>query len=200
MKMTSRELKKYTKKYKNYDFKDKKHDEKIILVLRRHWLTFIFKFFPVTLAMILLIFSHFALSDYIANWFLDGSREFVYFGETLIGMLLWLVFFVLWIDYYFDAWIVTTKRIVDINQMGLFRRNVSELDHIKIQDITTEVHGVFSTLLDYGFVYVQTAGSKERFVFEQVPHPMLVRQLIAKLQKDAIRKEEKEIFAEKKTL
>jgi hypothetical protein len=198
--MTSKELKKYVKRYKNYDFKDKKRGEKIILVLRRHWLTFVFKFFPVTSAMILLIVAHFVLSDYIANWFLSGSKEFVFFGETLIGMLLWLIFFVLWIDYYFDAWIVTNKRIVDINQMGLFRRNVSELDHIKIQDITTEVHGIFPTLLDYGFVYVQTAGSKSRFIFEQVPHPMLVRQLIAKLQKDVIRKEEKEIFTEKKTL
>jgi hypothetical protein len=194
--MTSKEIRRYEQKYKNYDFKDKKSDEKIILVLRRHWLTFIFKFFPVVTAMLLLIIGHFVLSEYIAEWFFDGEVTVVFFGESLIGMLLWIIFFVLWIDYYFDAWIVTTKRIVDINQMGLFRRNVSELDHIKIQDITTEVHGIFPTLLDYGFVYVQTAGSKSRFVFEEVPHPTVVRQLIAKLQKDAIRKEEKEIFLE----
>ena len=198
--MVSKEIRHYEKKYRNYDFKDKKRDEKIILVLRRHWLTFIFKFFPVTFGMILLITFHFTLADYVADWFLDGSKNFVFFLETLMGMSLWLVFFILWIDYYFDAWIITTKRIVDINQIGLFNRNVSELDHIKIQDITTEVHGVFSTLLDYGYVYVQTAGNKERFVFEQVPHPMLVRQLIAKLQKIAIRKEEKELFTENKTL
>jgi len=198
--MVSKEIRRYEKKYRNYDFKDKKRDEKIILVLRRHWLTFIFKFFPVTLGMVLLVVFHFVLADYVADWFLDGNKEFVFFLETLMGMSLWLVFFILWIDYYFDAWIITTKRIVDINQIGLFNRNVSELDHIKIQDITTEVHGVFSTLLDYGYVYVQTAGNKERFVFEQVPHPMLVRQLIAKLQKIAIRKEEKELFTENKTL
>lgn len=120
----------------------------------------------------------------------------LYFLESIIAMFLWLIFFVLWIDYYFDAWIITDRRIVDIEQQGLFRRNVSELEHSKIQDVTTEIHGILPTILKYGFVYVQTAGKKGRFVFKEVPHPMFVRKLIVGLQKRISR--EKEVEKEKK--
>ena len=37
----------------------------------------------------------------------------------------------------------------------------------KIQDVTSQVQGVIPTLFRYGYVYVQTAGEKERFVFKK---------------------------------
>ncbi len=185
--MTTKEIKTYRHKYRNYDFKDKKSDEDIILILRRHWLTFIFKFFPIIVGVILLVFMHFVLVDLLRSWFDIDNVDLIYFLESIVAMFLWLIFFILWIDYYFDAWIITDRRIVDIEQQGLFRRNVSELEHSKIQDVTTEIHGVLPTILKYGFVYVQTAGKKGRFVFKEVPHPMFVRKLIVSLQKRIIR-------------
>ncbi len=194
--MTNKEITTYRHKYRNYDFKDKKNDEDIILILRRHWLTFIFKFFPIIVGVILLVFVHFVLVDFLKDLFDMDNVYLLYFLESIIAMFLWLIFFVLWIDYYFDAWIITDRRIVDIEQQGLFRRNVSELEHSKIQDVTTEIHGILPTILKYGFVYVQTAGKKGRFVFKEVPHPMFVRKLIVGLQKRISR--EKEVEKEKK--
>jgi hypothetical protein len=53
--------------------------------------------------------------------------------------------------------------------------------------VTTEVHGVIPTILKFGNVHIQTAGSKTRFEFKQVPDPMLVRTMIMKLQKKALK-------------
>lgn len=83
----------------------------------------------------------------------------------------WLFVFQNFIDYWLDVFIVTDKRILDINQKGLFNRTVSELRLYRIQDVTAEVKGVLHTLLDYGEVHVQTAGEEERFHFEDIPHP-----------------------------
>ncbi len=188
--MTTKEIKTYRHKYRNYDFKDKKSDEDIILILRRHWLTFIFKFFPIILGVILLVFTHFVLADMMDSWFSVENLDVVYFIESVMAMFLWLIAFIFWIDYYFDAWIITDHRIIDIEQQGLFRRNVSELEHSKIQDVTTEIHGILPTILKYGFVYVQTAGKKGRFIFKEVPNPMFVRKLIVGLQKRMIREKE----------
>ena len=49
--------------------------------------------------------------------------------------------FIEFTDYYLDTWIVTTERIISIEQKGLFERTASELDLISVQDATAEVHG-----------------------------------------------------------
>ncbi len=194
--MTTKELIKYQSKYRNYDFKDKKKDEDIFLVLRRHWLTFIFQFMPIIGAVSLLVIIHVVLAETMPEVLEGDGKNILFFIESLAGMFLWIIVFVFWIDYYFDVWIITSRRIIDIEQLGLFKRNVSELEHSKVQDVTTEIHGILPTLLKYGFIYVQTAGKKTRFIFKQVPNPTLIRQVIVKLQKRAIteKNRNKEIY------
>ena len=101
----------------------------------------------------------------------------------LFALITWIFFFLLWIDYYFDVWIITNKRVVNVEQKGLFNREVSELELERIQDITTDVKGVIPTFLNYGDVYVQTAGKTERFDFADVPDPYGIKDIIMNLQK-----------------
>ena len=90
----------------------------------------------------------------------------------------WLFLFQSFIDYWLDVFILTDKRILDINQEGLFKRTVSELRLYRTQDVTAEVTGVLHTLLDYGTIHVQTAGEQERFEFSDIPHPNQVAKMI----------------------
>ena len=98
----------------------------------------------------------------------------------------------MWIDFYYDVWIVTDQRIISIEQLGLFRREISELEHGKIQDVTTEIHGIVPTLLKFGQVYIQTAGEKARFTFKQVENPVMIRSVVMALQKNAIKQQKRE--------
>jgi len=90
--------------------------------------------------------------------------------------------FLIWIDYYFDVWIITTERVINVEQKGMFSRRVSELSYAKVQDITTEVLGFLPSMLNYGDVYVQTAGEQERFVFRTVSDPYHIKNIIAEQQ------------------
>jgi hypothetical protein len=60
---------------------------------------------------------------------------------------------------------------------------VSELRYQKIQDVTTEVEGFLPTLLDFGEVFVQTAGERARFLFHNVPSPYKIKGVLMDLQK-----------------
>ena len=84
-------------------------------------------------------------------------------------------------DYYLDVWIVTTKRVLNIEQTGLFARVVSELRLYRVQDVTSTVKGVVETLFDFGDVEIQTAGEKTRFLFEEIPHPNRISKSILEL-------------------
>lgn len=185
--MTTKNIIKSKRKYRNYEFKDKKRDEDIIIVLRRHWLTFIIQFMPIVAGVVCIILVHFFVIEFMSEVLINGGQDVLFFVESLMAMILWLIAFVFWVDYYFDVWIITDCRIVDIEQLGLFRRNVSELEHSKVQDVTTEIHGILPTLLNYGFVYVQTAGKQTRFIFKQVSRPMMIRKMILNLQYKAIK-------------
>ena len=116
----------------------------------------------------------------------------VWFADQLLGpwlvLLIWIYVAAIWlfllgtfVDYYLNTWIVTSFRIIDADQVGLFKRTVSELHLANVQDVTTEVKGLLPTMLNYGNVLVQTAGEEDLFRFENAPHPEHVKEEIMKL-------------------
>lgn len=144
--------------------------------------------------MVLLLFvSYFYLPFLFPIFQSDAYNSLFMFLENLFAMIVWILFFLVWIDYYFDVWIVTNKRVVNVEQKGLFSREVSELEFEKIQDVTTEVLGIIPTFLNYGNVCIQTAGEKEHFTFADVADPYRIKDLIMNLQKELQRKERSDL-------
>jgi len=43
------------------------------------------------------------------------------------------------------------------------------------------MHGFLATMFNYGTVYIQTAGARQRFVFENIPEPRIVAKKIMEL-------------------
>lgn len=175
-----------------YHFDGQKTGEKIILVLHRHWFD-ILKQFAFVLAMLLLFFGAYFLYFYFFGTPADQEiKNLISFLENFFFIFMWMTFFIIWVDYYLDVWIVTDQRIINIEQKGLFSRVVSELEMENIQDITTEVKGIIPTFLNYGNLYVQTAAEMERFLFRNIPDPYSVKGIIMNLQNKVEKKEENE--------
>lgn len=182
----------YQYRFLDYNFKGKRKDEEIVLILRRHWLIFIVKLIPFLVFLIGLSIVFFIAPILIEFLPIEIDSNFFNVIISFFLMGFWVSLFVMWIDFYYDVWIVTDQRIISIEQLGLFRREISELEHGKIQDVTTEIHGVIPTLLKFGQVYIQTAGERARFTFKQVENPMLIRKVIMALQKSALKNQKRE--------
>ncbi len=170
--------------FNQFHFKGQKPGETILMVIHRHWFNILSKFFILFILLVLLFFSFFSNFFIPTALLSDSSANLISFFQNSFFIFIWLFFFITWIDYYFDVWIVTNERIVNINQKGLFSREVSELEMEKIQDITVEVLGIIPTFFNYGNLYIQTAGETERFIFARVPNPYAIKDLIMNLQKD----------------
>ncbi|TSD02030.1 MAG: hypothetical protein Athens071425_184 [Parcubacteria group bacterium Athens0714_25] len=171
------------KKFENYHFKGQHQDEQIITVVRRHWFNILQQFLLFFVMIFILVFALMIAPSFLGDFALSNFSNIFIFAESTIAMFVWLFMFFVWIDYYFDVWIITDKRIVNIEQKGLFSRSVGELEFSKIQDVSTEVRGVIPTILNYGEVHIQTAGATERFVFHKVPDPYHIKGLVMDLQK-----------------
>jgi hypothetical protein len=173
-------------------------DEKIIIVKRRHWL-------PITLqgvSFFILGASPFIFVTIInAIYFsslpraggtpsLSGVVEYIpigFFISIAWAFFAWIGFFVSWTNYYLDILAITNKRIIDIEQIGLFARDIAELRIEHIEDIKVQVVGLVASLLHFGNLHIQSAGSDKEIILRHIPNPHKLRETISKLQEDISR-------------
>ncbi len=169
--------------------------EKTIMILRRH---------PWIVIKIISVYAFLALLPILFRYILINYTDLAY-SENLMAVLNLLLslyyifiitlFFRSWLDYYLDIWIITSERIINIEQKGLFSRQVSAQRLHRIQDVTAEVKGILPTFLHYGDVYIQTAASQPRFIFKKIANPYEVAKkltLLVNWKKENVKKEEVE--------
>lgn len=174
--------------FKQSYFEGQEKNEQVLSIVRRHWFDIAVQFIPAAIGVFFLM-GAIVVTPIIFPDFWSRSVSFFWFFETLMAMVLWAWSALIFVDYYLDVWIITDRRVVNVEQKGLFVRQVSELQYNKIQDVTTEVEGFIPTLLNYGEVFAQTAGEKPRFLFHNVPNPYAIKGMIMDLQKKGRRKD-----------
>ncbi len=165
----------------NFLFPGQQVDEKICMVLRPHWMVFLIKFIVWLMFVVILIGTDWAVGQYLPILKTSPYVEYLNLIKSVYMLFLVLGLLIIWVMYYLDMQIITNERVVDIDQGSLLNRTVSELHLGRIEDVTAEVNGVLETFLDYGDVYVQTAGTVERFKFDRVPNPAAVEKMILDL-------------------
>jgi hypothetical protein len=167
-------------------FPSQAKEEKVFLLIRKHWFNYVIF---VMLAILMLA----PVVAFLAFWSLNpefltplgGDIAIVLISAyflTILGIELYGI-----VSYYLDVYIVTDRRIVDINQKGFFSRDISELHLMQVQDVSAHVDGFFKTILHFGDVYIQTAGERENFVFQSIPHPYTVAKRIIDLHEGHIK-------------
>lgn len=164
--------------FSKFHFKGVGEDEEIIKVVHRNWF-YIFQQFFLLIVMAVIFF----LAIFFSGLFGAESKNLMAFFVNFFILVIWIYGFMIWIDYYYDLWIITNKRIVNIEQHGMFMRKVSEMEYSKMQDITVEVSGFLPTVINYGDVKIQTAAEDSEFVFRTVSDPYRIKDIIFNMQK-----------------
>lgn len=169
-------------------FQGQEEDEEIILFLRSHFITNL----PWIFLSVILIFTPFAflfvfpaLNGLLFNLSFISARFITIFiiFFYLVVLAYALVSFITW---YYNIFIVTKKRVVDIDFSDLVYHNVALTKLNLVQDIDYNQVGFIRSLFNYGDVFIQTAGDKPNFDAKAVPKPAKVAQII----EDLIGKEE----------
>ena len=160
--------------------------EEVIKAVRKHWFVLAITLLPLfVLAWLPSIV--FPILTYVLNTIPNNGQlhisllaqsPYVRLVYGLYLLLLWSTAFNTITRYYLNEWIITSKRIVEIHQYGFFNRETSDLLLVKIQDVNVNVDGIFGTLLSYGQLEVQSAGSTEHFIMDDIPYPNQLRDVI----------------------
>lgn len=161
------------KKCVRFDTQDP--EEEILLILRRHWITNI----PWFLVAVILLFAPVVLAIFPLLVSFPEKYRFVF---VIIWYLVTLMFvFEKFLVWFFNMTIITDERIVEVDFINLTTKRVSDCDLDKIQDVSFTNSGAIGTIFNYGNIRVQTAAEIVEFVFEDVPRPAKVAEVLQRL-------------------
>lgn len=159
-------------------FESQADDEKLIFLLRAHIITNIpWIVITVLLAFVPAIFYLLGFAEILAESFAIPQKSFQ--GFILIWYLFVFAFaFQHFLSWYFNIYILTDRRIVDVDFFQLLYKKISSAQLDNVEDVTTTTGGVAQVLFHYGDVHIQTAGTVVNFEFIGVPKPGEVKKAI----------------------
>jgi len=152
----------------DYRFRGQASDEKVILFVRHH---------PV----VLLHAGYIILAISLVPWVVFVFASFTApFGWTLMISTIvnaWLIFeaYYTWVN---DIYVLTNKRVLATNQRKVFEREVKEVRYDRIQEVSHETKGFYTSMLNVGSVFIKTAAGVD-MTLSMVPNPYDIEQKIA---------------------
>ncbi|MBU2025217.1 MAG: PH domain-containing protein [Patescibacteria group bacterium] len=120
-------------------------NEEVLAIIRRHFTTFFGPLFRFLIILSVILSLH---------YFLPSFR----YKLTLI--IIFFILAVIYLGYLFVVWylvniVITTQRIIDINQKGLTKRVVTEISLEDISKISSLKEGVFQNLFNVGSLIIE---------------------------------------------
>lgn len=159
----------------NTNFVGADSEEKIVLLLRRHKITNI----PWIFMAIIMVSAPLVLM-------LFGFFSTIPFNFLVVGLMFWYLIttafiFEKFLGWFFNVNIITDERMFDVDFVNLVYREITDANTDQIQDVTVQVGSVIRTVFNYGDVRIQTAAQIPQILFEAVPSPDKVAQILREL-------------------
>lgn len=130
-------------------------DEEVLLVFRRHPIVMRKGLIAIMVTILIgALFGMYKTRNAISMAELWGG----FIPPILIGALIGgVALFYYWIGWYYSVCIVTNKRMIQIQQTGIFKnRSVNDINIGRILSVNYEIKGMVETLLGFGTIIVQT--------------------------------------------
>lgn len=165
----------------SFDFRGRRSDETVILVARFHaWLLM-----PIVY-MWLFLFLGLGLT---LKYF--GASGITSIAIAVVALIGGLYSFYQWFIWNNGTYIITNQRVIRIEQLSLFNRQISEAELDRIQEISTEIKGPIHTMFNFGTVRIQTASSTGKVDLVDVTNPYDIQQEIVRVQRQLVEGDKK---------
>jgi len=160
---------------KDANFINKDPEEKVVLILRKHFITNV----SWILIAIVMLFAPSVLSFFPILDFLPGRYQFV---AVMIWYLITTAFvFENFLTWFFNVNIVTDERVFDVDFVNLTYREMTDANIDQIQDVTVRMGSVIRTVTNYGDIIIQTAAEIPQIEFIAIPKPDKVAKILREL-------------------
>lgn len=180
-------LSNFCKNPKGIHFQTQKPDESILLFLRSHLITNLFWVLATIFLIFLPIIIAIILPTLNINIFSPNIARFAIVYILFYYLIVFSYAFVNFLHWFYVVFMVTTQQVVDIDYSDIVVHHVAVTSLSQVQDAKYTQSGFIPTLLNYGNIFVQTAGTQPNFEESSVPKPReathIIGDVIGKYQK-----------------
>jgi hypothetical protein len=156
-------------------FDTQTNDERILVLLRTHPITLLKQVITIGVAAAFPLFTHWT---FFANFLPASYITAINLGWYMLTFSYALATFLIW---FYSVYIITDERIIDVDFLSLLYKDVSSAKIDAIQDISSKTSGFLASIVNYGTVYIQTAGEAPEIQFENIPQPAKIASLLNEL-------------------
>lgn len=157
----------------NYS-KNLEEGEILVQVVRRH---------PITMAGPMVIGGVFVILDFFLLTLLFAQGWWGVLIFFVVLSVVSLLVFRTWVIWSKNTFVITSKRVIDIDQHGFFNKTVSECNYSKIQDVSYKIKGIMATIFHFGSIQIQTAGNVANLELNFIKNPARVQEVITDQQR-----------------
>lgn len=155
--------------FQTYLTKNLQEGEELLRVVRRSAGSFL----PDAIVGVVFVFAPFFFLFPLFR--LGGAGVGLFFLAFALGLF---VIFRAVMRYVFTVLCITDRRMIDIDQRGLFDRLVSDIAYSAIREVRVSVKGVRQTVLGLGTLHIVTAGEAADYEFRDIRDAEQLRELI----------------------
>lgn len=153
--------------------------EQVVCEIKRHPFGLFSMYISVGLGLLVLLVAAVLGPHYIPDAS-AGLRAAFLLGFVVIAAISLLFVYISTYVYQNNRWILTNDSITQVTQIGLFRKQSSQLSLANMEDVTAEKSGMMQAMLNFGGLRVETAGERSKFFFSFCPNPdFYARQILA---------------------
>lgn len=167
----------YIERPVNCRFEGQDPEEKILLLLRAHLITNI-PWIALSIFVFVIPFIVAKVAPYIGFSFALIPQNFIVVSLIINYLLVLIIVFEGFLNWYFNVYIVTDKNIVDIDFHSVLFKNIDVAPLRNIEDTSSSMGGILNTIFHYGDVFIQTAGTAKNIELMSVPRPHHVADFI----------------------
>lgn len=170
----------YIERPVNCRFEGQDPNEKILLLLRAHPIT---NLSWITLAIAIFVMPFLApkITPYLGFSLALIPPKFLITGLIINYLLALVVIFEGFLGWFFNATIITSEKVIDIDFEYLLYKGVDLALLSKIEETDSVTAGFIGTIFNFGSVSVQTAGAKVAIEMKNIPRPAIVADMILDL-------------------